>query len=127
MSDRVDETKGKVKEGAGKLIGDEKMEVEGRAESESAEAKREAKGAANQVKGSVQETVGKVTGNEQMQAEGTADASERRKPAARLASYPPEAAASGTIIRRNPHRPSPREAADRCARCVSCCDSPPSI
>jgi uncharacterized protein YjbJ (UPF0337 family) len=72
MSDRVDEVKGKVKEGAGKLTGDEQMEVEGRAESETAEAKREAKGAANKVKGSVQENVGKVTGSEKMQAEGTA-------------------------------------------------------
>jgi uncharacterized protein YjbJ (UPF0337 family) len=72
MSDRVDEVKGKVKEGAGKLTGDEQMEVEGRAESEAAEAKREAKGAANKVKGSVQENVGKVTGSEQLQAEGTA-------------------------------------------------------
>jgi uncharacterized protein YjbJ (UPF0337 family) len=72
MPDRVDEAKGKVKEGAGKLVGNEQMEIEGRAESESAEAKREAKGAANKVKGSVQETVGKVTGSEQMEAEGTA-------------------------------------------------------
>jgi uncharacterized protein YjbJ (UPF0337 family) len=73
MSDRMDEAKGNVKEGIGKLTDNERMEAEGRMESESARARRQTKGAANEVKGSVKEGIGKVTGNERTRAEGTAD------------------------------------------------------
>jgi uncharacterized protein YjbJ (UPF0337 family) len=73
MSDRVEEAKGSVKEGVGKLTGNERLEAEGQAEHDAAHAAREAKGVGNQVKGSVKENVGKLTGNEQTEAEGVAD------------------------------------------------------
>jgi len=73
MSERIDETKGNLKEGFGKVTGNRDMEAEGKAEHDSAKAKREVKGAANQVKGSVEEGLGKVTGDEETRARGTAD------------------------------------------------------
>ena len=73
MSERVDETKGNIKEGVGKVIGNEQMQAEGRAEHDSAKAQREMKGAGNQLKGSVEEGLGKVTGDDEMRARGTAD------------------------------------------------------
>ncbi len=73
MGDRMDEVKGNVKKGAGKVTGDKELESEGRAEQDTAHAAREVKGAANQVKGSVKEGIGKVTGDEETQARGKAD------------------------------------------------------
>jgi uncharacterized protein YjbJ (UPF0337 family) len=73
MSERIDELKGNVKEGAGKLTGNEKMEAEGRGEKKMAEAKREVKGVGNQVKGSVERGVGKLTGDEEREARGDYD------------------------------------------------------
>jgi uncharacterized protein YjbJ (UPF0337 family) len=71
--DRVDEAKGSIKWGFGKVTGNQEMEVEGKAEHDSAVASRQVKGAANQVKGKVEEELGKVTGNQEMQDRGTAD------------------------------------------------------
>jgi uncharacterized protein YjbJ (UPF0337 family) len=73
MSDRIDEAKGNIKEGLGKVTGNQDMEAEGKAEHDSATAKREVKGVGNQVKGSVEEGLGKVTGDEETRARGTAD------------------------------------------------------
>jgi uncharacterized protein YjbJ (UPF0337 family) len=73
MKERTDELKGNIKQGVGKVTGDEEMEAEGRAEHDTAKASREIKGAANQIKGSVKEGVGKATGDEAMRARGTAD------------------------------------------------------
>ena len=73
MNERVDELKGDVKQGLGKITGNERLEAEGKAEHDVAKAKREAKGAANQVKGSVKQEIGKLTGNESLEAEGAAD------------------------------------------------------
>jgi uncharacterized protein YjbJ (UPF0337 family) len=73
MSDRVDEAKGNVKQGFGKLTGDHEMEAEGKAEHDSAVARRELKGAANQLKGNAKEGLGKITGDDEMRARGTAD------------------------------------------------------
>jgi uncharacterized protein YjbJ (UPF0337 family) len=73
MSERIDEAKGNLKEGFGKLTGDEGVEAEGRAEHDTAKAQREVKGAGNQIKGSVEEGLGKVTGDEETRARGTAD------------------------------------------------------
>ena len=73
MGDRIDETKGNVKHGVGKLTGDTDMQAEGEAEADAAHASREVKGAGNQVKGSVKEGLGKVTGDDEMRARGTAD------------------------------------------------------
>ncbi len=73
MSERIDETKGNIKEGFGKLTGNRDMEAEGRAEHDTAKAKREVKGAGNQVKGKVEEGLGRVTGDDETRARGAAD------------------------------------------------------
>jgi uncharacterized protein YjbJ (UPF0337 family) len=73
MSDRVDEAKGTIKQGIGKVAGNHEMEAEGKAEHNSAVARREVKGAANQVKGSVEEGFGKATDDDELRARGTAD------------------------------------------------------
>jgi uncharacterized protein YjbJ (UPF0337 family) len=73
MDERIDEAKGNVKQGVGKLTGDEKMQTEGRGEAEMAKAKREVKGMADKVKGRFKEGIGKVTGDDETRARGTAD------------------------------------------------------
>ncbi len=73
MSDRMDELKGNVKEGVGKLTGNERMEAEGDAEADAAKARRETKGAAREAGGTIKEKLGDVTGSERTEAEGKAD------------------------------------------------------
>jgi len=73
MGERMDEAKGNIKEGIGKLTGDTEMQAEGRTERDTAKAKREVKGAANEVKGKVEEGLGKVTGDDETRARGMAD------------------------------------------------------
>ena len=73
MGERIDEMKGNIKEGVGKLTGNEEMQAEGRAEKDAAKAKREIKGTAESVKGSVEEGLGKVTGDDETRARGMAD------------------------------------------------------
>ncbi len=70
---------GAIKKGVGHLIGDEKMEADGRATELSGEAKQAAAKAAERVKGAVEEgsgavkhAVGKVLDDKQMAAEGKA-------------------------------------------------------
>jgi uncharacterized protein YjbJ (UPF0337 family) len=73
MGERMDEAKGNIKEGVGKLTGDTEMQAEGSTERDTAKAKREIKGAGEKVKGSVEEGLGKVTGDEETRARGMAD------------------------------------------------------
>jgi uncharacterized protein YjbJ (UPF0337 family) len=73
LSERIDEARGNIKEGFGKVTGNRDMEAEGKAEKDTAQAKRHVKGAANQVKGNVEEGLGKVTGDDEARARGTAD------------------------------------------------------
>lgn len=73
MSDRMDELKGNVKEGVGKLTGNERLEAEGDAEADAAKARRETKGAAREAGGAIKEKLGDVTGSERTEAEGKAD------------------------------------------------------
>jgi uncharacterized protein YjbJ (UPF0337 family) len=73
MGERMDEMKGNIKEGVGKITGDRDMQAEGEAEKDTAHAKREVKGAGNQIKGSIEEGVGKVTGDDEARARGMAD------------------------------------------------------
>jgi len=73
MNDRLDELKGSVKQGAGKVTGDKDLEAEGEAEHDAARATRQAKGVGNQIKGSVEEGVGKLTGDDETRARGAAD------------------------------------------------------
>ena len=72
MGDRVDEIKGKAKEGLGGLTGNEDMAREGQAEATEAKARREAEGALDKGAGKVQETWGDVTDDEEAQAKGKA-------------------------------------------------------
>jgi uncharacterized protein YjbJ (UPF0337 family) len=69
----MDEMKGNIKQGIGKVTGNEELEAEGKVEHDKAKASREMKGAGNQIKGSVEEGVGKVTGDEETEARGMAD------------------------------------------------------
>jgi uncharacterized protein YjbJ (UPF0337 family) len=69
----MDEAKGNVKEGFGKVTGNDRMDAEGKAEHDTAEARRNVKGAANQAKGTIEEGLGKVTGDDETRARGTAD------------------------------------------------------
>jgi uncharacterized protein YjbJ (UPF0337 family) len=73
MSDRLDELKGNVKEGIGKVTGSERLEAEGDAEAGAAKARRETKGAMWQTGGKVKEGVGDPTDNERLEAEGKAN------------------------------------------------------
>lgn len=73
----AEELGGKVKESVGKLIGNERLEVEGRAKKLQGQAQQDAAKAAERSKGSVEQTagavknrVGAVLGNERMQVEG---------------------------------------------------------
>ena len=72
MSDRFDELKGNVKEGAGKVTGNTEMEAEGRGEKNMAKGRREVKGAANQAAGKIEQGVGRLTGDESTEARGSA-------------------------------------------------------
>jgi len=69
----MDEMKGNVKEGVGKVTGNERMEAEGRAEHDTAEASRKTKGAGTEIKGHVEEGLGHVSGDEDMRERGLAD------------------------------------------------------
>jgi uncharacterized protein YjbJ (UPF0337 family) len=70
---------GKIKAGIGKLIGNERMEAEGRAQElrgtakeEAAKAGERAKGKVDEVMGAAKNRVGAVVDDEQMKAEGKA-------------------------------------------------------
>lgn len=70
---------GKIKQGIGKVLGNEQMQAEGKAKEmkgeareESAKASERAKGAVEEVTGGIKKNVGAVIGQEQMQAEGKA-------------------------------------------------------
>jgi uncharacterized protein YjbJ (UPF0337 family) len=70
---------GKIKNGIGKVIGNEQMQAEGKAKElkgeareESAKASERTKGAFEEATGAIKNRVGAVIDNEQMQAEGKA-------------------------------------------------------
>lgn len=75
----VEEVVGKVKKTAGRIVGSERIESEGRAKElagkgrqQTAKAAERAKGAIQQAGGTIKKKLGKVIGNEQMQLEGKA-------------------------------------------------------
>jgi uncharacterized protein YjbJ (UPF0337 family) len=72
-NERIDEFKGSVKEGAGKLTDDPQLEAEGRGEKTIAKTERTVKGVGNQVKGAIEQGVGKLTGDDETRAEGKVD------------------------------------------------------
>ena len=70
---------GKIKQGIGKVIGNEQMQAEGKAKElkgeareESAKAGERTKGAFEEATGAIKNRIGAVIDNEQMQAEGKA-------------------------------------------------------
>ena len=73
MGERIDEAKGNIKKGVGKVTGDTDMQAEGETEKDTAKAKREVKGTGNTIKGNVEEGLGKVTGDDETRARGAAD------------------------------------------------------
>ena len=72
MDERLDELKGQVKEGAGELTGNERLEAEGEAEQQRARTERNVKGAGDQLAGGAKEGLGSLTGNRTLEAEGEA-------------------------------------------------------
>ncbi len=72
MGDLINETKGNIKEGVGKVTGNEQMQREGQLESDAAKTQRQVKGGVEQVQGKVEEGVGKLTGDQSTVASGKA-------------------------------------------------------
>ena len=73
MSDRIDEFEGRIKEGTGKVTGNERLEAEGKGKAEAARTARRLKGAAREAAGSLKEGAGKLMGDRPREAEGAAD------------------------------------------------------
>jgi uncharacterized protein YjbJ (UPF0337 family) len=72
MAERMDEFKGRLKEGAGSLTGDERLHAEGEAEVERARATRKTRGSLRETGGALREGLGALTGDEVTEAEGRA-------------------------------------------------------
>lgn len=73
-------TKGKVKEGVGRAVGNERMTAEGRTDQaagrvrhDTAQAKESVKQTAHGASGKVKETAGKAVGNESLTVKGKAE------------------------------------------------------
>jgi len=73
MSDRLDELKGNVKEGAGKVTRNKRLQAEGASEARVASNKRRVKGTGQQLAGEVKEGVGKLTGDKGLEGKGKSD------------------------------------------------------
>ena len=77
---KLEELGGSIKETAGRLTGNERMEAEGEASKLKGEGRQEVakgvgrvKGAAEDVMGNVKQGLGKLTGDDSTRAEGVAD------------------------------------------------------
>jgi len=68
------ELKGSLKEGVGKLVGNEKLEAKGHAEKVQGRTRRRAGGLAKEVKGTAKQVAGKTTGDIDLEYEGKAEA-----------------------------------------------------
>jgi uncharacterized protein YjbJ (UPF0337 family) len=73
------ELKGSLKEGVGKLTGNEKLEAKGHAEKVQGRTKRRAGGLAKEVKGTAKQAAGKTTGNIDLEFAGKAAANAGRE------------------------------------------------
>jgi uncharacterized protein YjbJ (UPF0337 family) len=78
MTGRKDEFMGGVKEGLGKMTGNEGLEAEGKAQKNMGEAKREMSGAAHEAKGGFKKAAGKLLGSPTLQAEGEVEKAQGR-------------------------------------------------
>jgi uncharacterized protein YjbJ (UPF0337 family) len=73
MTGRKNEMVGGIKQGLGKLTGDDGLEAEGAAQKNMGKAERETSGAFHEAKGSVKKGAGKLIGSPTLQAEGEAE------------------------------------------------------
>ena len=73
------ELKGSVKEGVGKLVGNEKLEAKGHAEKVKGRTRRRAGALPKEVKGTAKQAVGKATGDIDLEFEGKAEAKAGRE------------------------------------------------
>ena len=73
MTGRKDEFVGGIKEGLGKVTGDEALEAEGDAQQNAGKAERKMSGASREVKGNVKKAAGGLLGSPTLKAEGEAD------------------------------------------------------
>jgi len=70
MAGRSEEIKGGLKEGLGKLTGDDALEAEGATQKEAGRAERKTSGALHEAKGSIKGAVGDLIDSPTMEAEG---------------------------------------------------------
>ena len=73
MAGSGDELKGGLKEGLGRLTGDEALEAEGAAQKDMGTAERKVSGAVNEGKGSLKGAAGDVLDSPSLKAEGMVD------------------------------------------------------
>lgn len=73
MVGKKDEVLGGVKQGLGKLTGDEALESEGAMQKTGGRAARKTSGAGTELKGNVKSAAGKLLDSPTLQAEGEAD------------------------------------------------------
>lgn len=73
MAGGADELKGGIKQGLGKLTGDDALEAEGAAQKTGGEAARKVSGAVNEGKGSVKGAAGDALDSPSLKAEGLVD------------------------------------------------------
>jgi uncharacterized protein YjbJ (UPF0337 family) len=73
MAGRTDEIKGGIKQGLGKLTGDDGLEAEGAAQKQAGRAKRKTGGAMREASGNVKKTAGDLLDSPTLEAEGEAD------------------------------------------------------
>jgi uncharacterized protein YjbJ (UPF0337 family) len=73
MAGSGDELKGSLKQGLGKLTGDEALEAEGAAQKTGGRAARKASGAVNEGKGSLKGKAGDVLDSPSLKAKGLVD------------------------------------------------------
>ncbi len=70
MAEGMDELKGDLKQGVGKLTGNRRLQAEGEADANAARAKRRVKGSLREAGGQLKEATGKLTGNKSLEAKG---------------------------------------------------------
>jgi uncharacterized protein YjbJ (UPF0337 family) len=73
MSGRKDEMVGGLKQGLGKLTGDDGLEAEGAAQKNMGKAERKTSGAFHEAKGSIKKGVGDLIDSPTLEAEGEAE------------------------------------------------------
>jgi len=73
MTGRKDEMVGGLKQGLGKLTGDDGLEAEGAAQKNMGKAERKTSGAFHEAKGSIKQGVGDLIDSPTLEAEGAAE------------------------------------------------------